>query len=109
MSEEVNYRGKLIPVDLGGLTAEEKAREILGGVKLESYYESYLEKLDDGDVKYFHHEASDRLFVMEIESHGSGYFIDLTPNDDGSYDFHTQFYNGGTHLDEMLDEGFAEL
>nr|DAK70230.1 MAG TPA: hypothetical protein [Caudoviricetes sp.] len=33
-------------------------------------------------------------------------FVEITKTQDGVYEFITQFYNGGTDLREMLQEGF---
>lgn len=108
MSEDVTYRGKLIPVDLDGMTVEEKAREILGATELPDYYESYLEQLIDND-DYFYYSSSAILFRMESVLDESDGFMNITPNEDGTFDFHTRFYNGGTYLAEMLEEGLNEL
>lgn len=108
MSEDVTYRGKLIPVDLEGMTVEEKAREILGATELPDYYESYLEQLMDDD-DYLYYSPSATLFRVESIQDESDGFMNMTANEDGTFDFHTRFYNGGTYLAEMLEDGLNEL
>lgn len=108
MSEDVTYRGKLIPVDLGGMTVEEKAHEILGATELPDYYESYLEQLLD-DEDYLYYSPSATLFRVESIQDESDGFMNMTANKDGTFDFHTRFYNGGTYLAEMLEDGLNEL
>lgn len=36
-------------------------------------------------------------------------FCKMTPSPDGSYSFITSFYNGGTYLEEMLEDALEEV
>lgn len=113
MSSDVSMKGKLIPVDLEGKTLEEKALSLIPESerdKLEKYgYDSALEYLQDEEESYFFHKPSGILFEISIIDENYDSFMDLKKNPDGSYDFLTRFYDGGTHLGEMLDDGFKEL
>jgi hypothetical protein len=106
-------KGKLIPVNLEGKTLEEKALSLIPESKrgnVEKYrYDSALEYLLNEESEYYFHKDSGILFeVLTIDDEYDS-FMELKPNSDGSYDFVTRFYNGGTHLGEMLDEGFEDL
>lgn len=113
MSEDVSMKGKLIPVDLEGKTLEEKALSLIpesDRSKIADYgYNSALEYLIDEESRYYFHKDSETLFEVVILDDDYDSFMDLKKNSDGSYDFTTRFYNGGTHLGEMLDDGFEEL
>lgn len=113
MSEDMNYRGRLVPVDLGDLTIEEKAKELANGVELEDYYDSYLERLTDEESdskRYLYHDKTRRLFLIEdLELRQSSTFVDVKAEENGSYTFNTQFYNGGTYLEEMLNDGLDSV
>lgn len=113
MSSDVSMKGKLIPVDLGSMTLEEKALSLIPESKrsdIEKYgYDTALEYLLDEESRYYFHNDSETLFEVSVIDDEYDSFMELKPNPDGSYDFVTRFYDGGTHLGEMLDEGFEEL
>jgi hypothetical protein len=113
MSSDVSMKGKLVPVDLEGKTLEEKAFLLIPEderANVEKYgYDSALEYLQDEEESYYFDKASGILFEISILEEDYTSFMELTPNSDGSYDFLTRFYDGGTHLGEMLDDGFKEL
>lgn len=35
----------------------------------------------------------------------TSYLVDVRSNGDGTYEYIAQFYNGGTYLDEVLEDG----
>lgn len=39
----------------------------------------------------------------------SSYLVNIRSNGDGTYEYVAQFYNGGTWLDEVLEEGLNKL
>lgn len=111
MSEDVSMKGKLVPVSLEGMTAEEKALSLIPKdkhVNVSEFYESALEYLTM-EMNYYFHKPSGTLYELSIIEEDLYDFMELIPNGDGSYDFLTRFYNGGTYLGEMLNEGFANL
>lgn len=109
MSETETHIGKLRKVDLQGLTveqwAEAKCRES-GMTELSSYTNTWKEQLLDHNNnyhKYFFYEGDvyEAFEHTEIEERD----VDiLTKNDDGTYNFVMQFYNGGTCLSEMIED-----
>jgi hypothetical protein len=113
MSSDVSMKGKLVPVDLGGMTIEEKALSLIPESKrdnIEKYgYDTALEYLLDEESRYYLNMELEILFEISIIEEDYDSFMELKPNADGSYDFLTRFYNGGTHLGEMLDDGFEAL
>lgn len=113
MSSDVSMKGKLIPVDLGKMTLEEKALSLIPESKrsnIEKYgYDTALEYLLDEESRYYFHKDLEILFEVSIIDDEYDSFMELKLNADGSYDFVTRFYDGGTHLGEMLDDGFEEL
>lgn len=113
MSSDRSIKGKLIPVNLENMTLEEKALSLIPESKrsnVEKYgYDTALEYLLDEDSRYYFHLDSEILFEVSIIDDEYDSFMELKKNADGSYNFVTRFYDGGTHLGEMLDEGFDEL
>lgn len=111
MSSDVSMRGELIPVDLEGLTVEEKALSLVPEdkrINVAEFYESALEYITL-EMDYYFDKISGTLFEVSVIEEDLDNFMDITQNDDGSYSFVTRFYNGGTHLGEMLDDGLKEL
>ncbi len=63
-----------------------------------SYYEKYI-KVEDSLWEIFEHEESD----------AEDMFFKISDNKDGTYSFHTRFYNGGTYLSEMAEGELKKL
>lgn len=111
MSRDVSVSGKLIPVDLEGMTVEAKSQSLIPAdkrVNVTEFYDSALDYLTL-ECNYYFDKASNILFEISAIEAEDDYFVRVTKNPDGSYDFLTRFYNGGCDLTEMLDEGFQEL
>lgn len=109
MSDVEAYRGKLIPVDLDGMTVEEKSQQLCSATERKSYNRTWIEQLEDeSERKYFYDAVNERLFTVEKEDIEPDNFMVMSKNDDGSYEFVTSFYNGGTYLEGMLSEGIAD-
>lgn len=111
MSDEVSIRGKLTPVDLGPMTLEEKADSLVIEEELEEYKDEYGSSLMvlNYESNYYFDQNSNTLYKLDAVELDSGYFIEMNRRKDGSITFYTRFYNGSTHLTEMLDEGFESL
>lgn len=110
MSDVEAYRGKLVPVDLEGMTIEEKCQQLCSATERESYNDTWLEQLEDEFYKeYFYDAVNQRLFAVKKEEFDPEELMIMSKNDDGSYEFMTSFYNGGTNLKEMLTDGIAEV
>lgn len=110
MSDVYSYEGKMVPVKLAdGQTLEQWIQEELGTTKLKSYEDSWLEKLADDRYQEFHYDATSKvLYRVEKNAIDNEGFVYAQKQEDGSYWFVTSFYNGGTHLNEMLQDGIDE-
>lgn len=103
MSRVETYRGRLIKVngpieEICRLVLEENGFHGISKC-CKSYSESIYDELDDKYVV-----LNETLYRIEKEELGDDYFCSLKRNKDGSIDFYTQFYNGGTYLNEMLED-----
>lgn len=109
MSDYERHKGTLRPIEM----TEELATKILHekGIEiLKDCYENSIDQLlDEGYEDYI--RIGDRIF--EIKDHKEfGCDLDFSEvhkNEDGSYDFHALFYNGGVSLGEMLSYAMEEL
>jgi hypothetical protein len=109
MSRTEHIKGKIRRLPLSeGETVETQAKDLL-----DKYYPDV--ELDDPESYKYSHQLMDEgynrfvitnNFIYEIiesvEMDDDGDFIELGQNDDGTINFHTQFYNGGTCLSEVL-------
>lgn len=109
MSEVERRKGKLIPVEM----TFEKMLQICG-VSEEDFIDDGYDKEDQSswyDFLMYDHENYLYLYankkwykIEEEEVPREEYFEDIVIQDDGSIDFHCQFYNGGTCLTEILQD-----
>lgn len=107
MSTQETYKGTLTPVDLDGLTVAQKIQEILGTTELPFLTETWVEALEEGRNDYFYDANAEVLYHLHKVELDEEDFISMESHDDGSYSFVTSFYNGGTQLSEMLQEGLS--
>ena len=113
MSEQKTITGKLKEVNLQGKTAEEWAKEYCKThyniENLEEYVESWIQQLMDKTDKFIH--AKSHIFeILEFEDiSNEDYCVMSRQPYDGIYIFCTSFYNGGTHLCEMLEETLDDI
>lgn len=110
MSQQESWHGKLIPVKFEeGQSMDEWIQTRLGTTELKSYNENWISQLlDDCYKEYAYDSTTNILYKIEKEEFDYDNFVHMTGNPDGSYDFITSFYNGGTFLEEMLLEGIEE-
>lgn len=113
MSQNEFHSGKLKKLDLEGKTLEEwceakcKEKEI----EKRSWHDSWEEAMrDEGSEVYIIVDDE----VYEVIDHYEAddddpYFIRMTPQEDGTIAFVTQFYNGGTCFSECMEDGIKEL
>lgn len=105
MSDIESYTGTLIPVDLDGKTVDEWIKSKLETDELVEYCSSWMEMLDEFFWKeYFLDNRTGILYKIDKTNFNAENFSQLTSNPNGTFDFTVSFYNGGTHLIEMLDE-----
>jgi hypothetical protein len=81
----------------------------LGYSTKESYYGSWKEKLQDETKwqKYFFY--NDSIYEMIEHQEVEDDIDSITLNSDGTYSFIMQFYNGGTNLTEMIEDGIKRI
>ncbi len=113
MSDYESHRGKLIPVPFNeGEDLESACKRILQESDIEldtSCYGSIKEQLED---EFYNELLVLNNCIYKISSYTEGYedtFIHMTKDLDGSINFSTRFYNGGTYLTEMLEKGIEKL
>lgn len=70
----------------------------------ESYKEFYLWNFDD--IVFFNNEAWELVEKQDLEYFD---FFKVLKNEDETYTFITSFHNGGTCLNEMLEEGLKDF
>ena len=105
MSDVESYKGKLIPVDCGELSLDEKIQEITGASTLPKWCDNWLEYLYDEKWKeYFFDSNSNVLYKIEKEELQLDYFAVGKKKEHGSYEFAVSFYNGGCGLEEVLED-----
>jgi len=113
MSHTETHFGKLRKVVINeGHTVEDWCREKCedaGYNEIASYHESWVEQFRDTfHEKYF--IVGDEIWeaIEHIESDGDDLDI-MIPNPDGTITFVNQFYNGGTCLNEVIEEGLQKI
>lgn len=113
MSYTETHFGKLRKADLGNLTVEEwceqKCRE-KGDTELESWNSDWTEQFRDSfHNKYFIVENTVYEVFDHVEAEEGNDVDIMIPNPDGTFTFVMQFYNGGTCLPEMIEDGLKRI
>jgi len=107
MSETVHYKGTLKEVvRLNNETLNDQCKRILNNEKLESYFESYDEKLlNDCYEEYTIHDNI--LYSVEKQDiENDGEIFNISKNGNGTFDFEVRYYNGGCCFDEAISYAF---
>ena len=78
---------------------------------IDSNYESWQKYLEDeyGDMQVFFMGEMYMVNITESVKDGSPTIIEMQQKLDGSIEFVTQFWNGGTCLSEMLERGLKKI
>lgn len=113
MSDYETHCGKLRKVDLQGKSKEEFFEELCkkDGLEMKSYAENWEDNYrysENNDYKY----VTNGEVVWEIYDHVENNDLDhftLVSNNDETYTFSTTFYNGGTCLEELIEEEVSKL
>lgn len=116
MSETVGRKGKLILCkkykDADELEAN--LQEFWKSIPIEErdkYYKD-VEEIDDYELEDNGYVVinGNCIYKVELDKDFDAYdnFVEITQIQDGVYKFVTQFYNGSTDLQEMLQEGFDQ-
>ena len=110
MSDYEQHSGKLKVVEPRENETLEQLKKRLWMEKDETNKEEdYEDLLEEYYNVYF--EVNGKLWeVIEHEDHGDDdTFSRLQDNGDGTFSFHTRFYNGGTCMSEMITEALEKL
>ena len=116
MSETVGYVGKLTLhkkyKDANELQANlQKFWQSIPREKRNKFYQD-VEEIDDYELEDNGYVIIDGncIYKVELDKDFDAYdnFVEITQIQDGVYKFVTQFYNGSTDLQEMLQEGFDQ-
>lgn len=110
MSSYVRYKGTIKEANI----SESEALDLIKSrnpkfKSIPKYFNNYFEYLaDQYDNEFI--IINNKLFFIkfDVKSRDDFDFIDLFKNEDGSYDFHTLFYDGGTCLSEELKNKLNE-
>jgi hypothetical protein len=107
MGDYERHKGTLRPIELTEDTALEYLKQ--SNAEREDYYGSAVEQLLDDTEDFI--KIGGQIYKLENhEEFGCDLdFSEVHKNEDGSYDFHALFYNGGTCLSEMIGWAIEEL
>lgn len=112
MSYNETHFGKLRKVDIQSKTKEEWAKEKLetsflkGSIKIPmSNYLFHLLSLRSNYI-YLNSEVYE---LIDHYSTNDEYFNEIVKEPDGTFRFFCSFYNGGTYLNEVLEESLKYL
>lgn len=110
MSRTEVHTGILKKVDTKGLSPEDWCRQqvLLIDPMREKYdFEKWSTILEEYDNIGRYLVTATNVYEIYDTEHDSD-FVDIRKNPNGTYFYSTQFYNGGTYLQEMLTEGLTE-
>ena len=110
MSSIELHRGILVKVNTRGLTVEEYCEKLCKKYGYEIAYEgdTYVTTLTEIDDTY--KVLNGELYRCDDTEYpeDTSYLVDIK-NNDGVYEYIAQFYNGGTCLNEVLENGLKDL
>jgi len=112
MSETENHKGKLriVPL-LDGESLEEQCERIciLNSCRFDQrYHNTWVDCLIDEAYSEFI-IVNNILFEIYDHKRFDDYSFEVTEDPDGTYSFVGSFYNGGTCLSEMLEDGLLQI
>lgn len=113
MSHQETHIGVLKKIDLKGKTVEQWIQNYAyenGDTQLPDYYNNWIEYFND---KLYKTHLATETHIWEREniykSNANSHFCMLIPKEDGTYIYATSFYNGGTCLNEMLEDELKKI
>lgn len=113
MSEVVRHIGKIRKADLQGMSTEDWCKKKCEELNIEkeiwndTYEDALLNEPYPAKVVKVDDEFWEIVEYREEEDYES--LSIMHPNEDGTFDFVMQFYNGGTCLSEMIEEGIKKI
>ena len=113
MSDYEHQRGKMIKVVAEpGTTLEQQCLLIFkeAGIEPADYYDTAAEALaDEFYEKYVHIDGELYKFIELVDEDPYDSFAHIEELEPGIFNFNSRYYNGGTCLSEMLQEGMVKL
>lgn len=108
MSRTELHKGILRKVERNGLTLEELCEKICKELNID-YYEGYTwyRLLKEECSDYVAHNGE--LYYIEDEEFEEGTYSSIIKNEDGTYSYVEEFWNGGTDLVECLERSLNSL
>lgn len=111
MSEQKTQKGKIKEIDLQGKTIEDWCKEYCLEHNMTNKHvnESWKEYLFDARWEEFF-IVKDRLFqIIEIKELDNSYYTQIDKLEDNTYSFYSTYYNGGTCLQECLEDELENI
>ena len=114
MSETEHHRGIIKEIEsLKNETIEETAKRIIDGIglKIDDYYDSALEYLQDElyETHYFHSKSKKFYTITDEDIDPDGGIIRARKLNDNMIEYELRFYNGGASFSECLDKAIDSL
>jgi len=116
MSRTEHIKGKMRPLPQAeGETVEDQCKKILErdypNVELDypTKYDYKYQLIDEAYEKYVITEYTIYEILEQKDIEDDDGYVTVTDNQDGTYEFDTRFYNGGTCLSEMLEMGLKKM
>jgi hypothetical protein len=113
MSCQETIKGVIKKVDLMYKTPEKYAKDLLNGLgkdTLPTYYDSWIKYLcNEYYYEFLYIKGTLFKFVEYTDVSDESDYCHIKDNKDGTYSFITSFYNGGTCLQEMLEDGLKKI
>lgn len=108
MSRTELHKGILRKVERNGLTLNELCEKICKELHIDHYWEyDWYRNLREECSDYVAHNGE--LYHIEDEEFEEGTYSSITKNEDGTYSYVEEFWNGGTTLVECLEKSLKEF
>lgn len=108
MSRTELHKGTLRKVERNGLTLEELCERICKALNIARYEQyDWYRSLRAECWDYVAHNGE--LYYIEDEEFEEGTYSSITKNEDGTYSYVEEFWNGGTDLIECLERSLSSL
>lgn len=102
MSETVHYKGVLEKINKkNGESLEEQCKRLLNDIELDSYYDSYQEKITELNGYYVYDNDLYKVHASELNPYDNIFTAKRNSLDNIS--FEVKYYNGGCGLAEAID------
>ena len=110
MSDYETHFGTLKKVDLGGLTLEEKCKELceIYNIPWHDWYDDYRDLLMDTKSESYI-ILNNTLYEINDTRSYDDFYCNVKDDGNGNYSYYTHFYNGGTYLQECLEEELSKM